>query len=57
MLCYAMFTAGLCAYCGQFSLTTALKLVEAAPATATSYLAVVWGLGLGYLVFKEVCFG
>ena len=36
-------------------LTSALRLVEASPATAMSYLTVVWGLILGYFVFKEVC--
>ena len=45
---------GACAYGGQFTLTTALRLVEAAPATAMSYLTVVWGLLLGVLVFQEV---
>ena len=50
------FVEGLCAYGGQVCLTSALRLVEAAPATAMSYLTVVWGLILGYCVFKEVCF-
>ena len=47
-------TAGLCAYGGQVSLTSALRLVEVSPATAMSYLTVVWGLILGYFVFREV---
>lgn len=46
---------GLCAYGGQVCLTTALLLVEAAPVTAMSYLTVVWGLILGFFVFREVC--
>ena len=45
---------GACAYGGQVTLTTALRLVEAAPATAMSYLTVVWGILLGFIVFKEV---
>ena len=36
-------------------MTAALRLVEAANATAMSYLTVVWGLILGYLFFYEVC--
>ena len=45
---------GICAYGGQVTLTTALRLVEAAPATAMSYLTIVWGILLGFVVFQEV---
>ena len=45
---------GICAYGGQVTLTTALRLVEAAPATAMSYLTIVWGILLGFIVFQEV---
>ena len=51
-----MLATGACAYGGQFTLTSALRLVEAAPATAMSYLTVVWGLLLGFAVFQEVTF-
>ena len=53
--CAFALAEGLCAYGGQVCLTSALRLVEAAPATAMSYLTVVWGLILGYFIFKEVC--
>ena len=46
--------AGSCAYGAQVTLTAALRLVEASPATAMSYLTVVWGLVLGYFFFSEV---
>ena len=46
--------AGSCAYGAQVTLTAALRLVEASPATAMSYLTVVWGLILGYFFFSEV---
>lgn len=49
-----LLATGLCAYGGQVSLTSALRLVEASPATAMSYLTVVWGLILGYFIFTEV---
>ncbi|DBB16082.1 hypothetical protein WJX82_007470 [Trebouxia sp. C0006] len=42
------------AYGAQVTLTAALRLVEASPATAMSYLTVVWGLVLGYFFFSEV---
>ena len=46
--------AGSVAYGGSLTLTAALRLVEAALATAMSYLTVVWGLILGYFFFSEV---
>lgn len=45
---------GSCAYGAQVTLTAALRLVEASPATAMSYLTVVWGLVLGYFFFSEI---
>ncbi|KAL3152754.1 hypothetical protein ABBQ38_012341 [Trebouxia sp. C0009 RCD-2024] len=49
-----LLATGLCAYGGQVCLTSALRLVEASPATAMSYLTVVWGLILGFFIFQEV---
>ena len=46
---------GLLGYGAQISLTYGLRSAKAAPAIATSYLSVVWGVLAGYFVFKEVC--
>ena len=45
---------GLLGYGAQISLTYGLRSAKAAPAIATSYLSVVWGVLAGYFVFKEV---
>jgi EamA-like transporter family len=44
---------GLLGYGAQISLTYGLQKAKAAPAIATSYLSVVWGVGAGYFVFHE----
>ena len=46
---------GLLGYGAQISLTYGLRSAKAAPAIATSYLSVVWGVLAGYFLFKEVC--
>ena len=38
----------------HWALLAALRVVEASPATAMSYLTVVWGLIVGYFFFSEV---
>ena len=48
---------GLLGYGAQISLTYGLRSAKAAPAIATSYLSVVWGVLAGYFLFKEVCTG
>ena len=45
---------GLLGYGAQISLTYGLRSAKAAPAIATSYLSVVWGVLAGYFLFKEV---
>ena len=45
---------GLLGYGAQISLTYGLRSAKAAPAIATSYLSVVWGVLAGYFVFDEV---
>ena len=42
--------AGLSAYVFQLLMTMGLRRVKAAPAAATAYLTVVWGLAAGILV-------
>ncbi len=43
-------SAGLSAYAFQLLMTMGLRRVKAAPAAATLYLKVVWGLAAGILV-------
>ena len=45
----------MCAYLTQLFITLGLQRVGATLGTALSYLTVVWGLVLGYLIFHEVC--
>ena len=45
---------GVLGYGAQISLTHGLRSAKAAPAIATSYLSVVWGLLAGYFLFHEV---
>ena len=45
---------GLLGYCAQITLTYGLRSAKAAPAIATSYLSVAWGVLAGYFVFSEV---
>jgi len=45
---------GLLGYGAQISLTYGLRSAKAAPAIATSYLSVAWGVLAGYFVFSEV---
>lgn len=45
---------GLLGYGAQISLTHGLRSAKAAPAIATSYLSVVWGVLAGYFLFHEV---
>jgi drug/metabolite transporter (DMT)-like permease len=45
---------GLLGYGAQISLTYGLRSAKAAPAIATSYLSVVWGVLAGYFLFDEV---
>lgn len=42
--------AGLSAYIFQLFMTMGLRRVRAAPAAATAYLTVVWGMAAGILV-------
>lgn len=44
----------MCAYGKQWTITTGLQRVGAILGTAVSYLTIVWGLLLGFLVFHEV---
>lgn len=43
--------AGIAGYGSQVTMTMALRRVKAAPATAMSYLSVVWGIIAGIFVF------
>ncbi len=43
--------AGLAGYGSQVTMTMALRRVKAAPATAMSYLSVVWGIVAGLAIF------
>ena len=45
---------GLLGYGAQISLTHGLRSAKAAPAIATSYLSVVWGVLAGFFIFHEV---
>lgn len=44
----------MCAYGKQWTITTGLQRVGAILGTAVSYLTIVWGLLLGFLVFHEI---
>ena len=44
----------MCAYLTQLFITVGLQRVGATLGTALSYLTVVWGMALGYLIFHEV---
>ncbi|HWG80839.1 MAG TPA: DMT family transporter, partial [Stellaceae bacterium] len=45
---------GICSGIGQYWWTQAFRLAPAAVAAPFSYLAMVWALGLGYLVWGDV---
>ncbi len=42
-------------YGSQVTMTMALRRVKAAPATAMSYLSVVWGILAGLAIFSVSC--
>lgn len=44
---------GVLGYATQLSVTAGLRYARAAPGSAMSYLAVVWTLGAGWLLFGE----
>jgi hypothetical protein len=44
--------AGVAGYGSQVTMTMALRRVKAAPATAMSYLSVVWGILAGLAIFR-----
>lgn len=46
---------GLLGYGAQITLTLGLRSAKAAPAIATSYLSVVWGILASLFIFHEVC--
>lgn len=48
--------AGVAGYGSQVTMTMALRRVKAAPATAMSYLSVVWGIIAGLLIFSVSCY-
>lgn len=50
----ATWLAGTCAYLTQLTITLGLQRVGATLGTALSYLTLVWGMGLGFLIFHEV---
>ena len=47
--------AGVAGYGSQVTMTMALRRVKAAPATAMSYLSVVWGILAGLAIFHVSC--
>lgn len=49
--------AGVAGYGSQVTMTMALRRVKAAPATAMSYLSVVWGILAGLAIFNVRCYG